>query len=213
MTPTRSRSASTQRLPSDEVYCIYPHPEACIHYKSGKKLPFTYEAVMNERSLLFIGKTAENKCICIKFVRRYGLDVHLWFARKQHAPELVAFENLDGGWFMVVMELLDESWIRLVDAKDPPADLKDMIYADVTELHQENMVHGDLRDTNIMVKTDGESSFMVLDYDWAGTQGKARYPAFTNKAPELGRPSDVEDGVFVTTQHDVLMLQHMFRDL
>jgi len=47
---------------------------------------------------------------------------------------------------MVVMEFLDESWSTMVDGKDDR--LKDVIHHAIDKLHQEDMVHGDLRCTN-----------------------------------------------------------------
>jgi RIO-like serine/threonine protein kinase len=55
------------------------------------------------------------------------------------------------------------------------------------------MVHGDVRETNVMVKDSG-LEFMLVDYDWVGSQGHAGYPRHVNKAVKLGRPEDVEDG-------------------
>ena len=212
--PRTRRSAtntSTKKSPAPDVYYIYPHPRAFIHRASGKLQVFTYETIMNGRSFLFTGKTAENKNICIKFVRRYGLDVHLWFARKGYAPELIAFDTLSDGWFMVVMDLLDKSWIHLADVEDPPGDLQHLIRSVLIQLHQEKMVHGDLRDTNIMVKSDEKLKFMVLDYDWAGTQGEVKYPLFVNTTRGLWRPSDVEDDVLISDRHDLAMVENMFR--
>ncbi len=209
---TRSTTLrSTQGSPSSDVFRVYPHPTEFSRHESGERLSFTYEAEMDERSLLFKGKAMDNKRICIKFVRRYGKDVHLWFARRGSAPELIAFETLPGGWYMVVMELLDTSWILLADMERRPQELKRRIHVDLVELHQQKMVHGDLRDTNIMVREGLE--FMVLDFDWAGGLGEVMYPPFINKARELGRPADVDDGVLISAQHDLYMLEKMFKDV
>jgi hypothetical protein len=85
----------------------------------------------------------------------------------------------------------------------------DRIHAAISELHQSQMVHGDIRATNVMVK-DGGLEFMLVDYDWAGSHGEVRYPRHINKAPELGRPEDVEDCHLILPRHDELMLEKMF---
>lgn len=54
---------------------------------------------------------------------------------------------------MVVMEFLDESWSTLVDGIDR---LKNDIHHAIDKLHQEDMVHGDLRCTNVMWKKIGD---------------------------------------------------------
>jgi hypothetical protein len=89
---------------------IFPHPNTFTNHE-GVQCSFTYEGEMAGRALLFKGKTDEGKPICIKFVRTYGKEVHLWFAAKGFAPPLIAYEKLPGGWYMVVMGLLDDSWV------------------------------------------------------------------------------------------------------
>jgi RIO-like serine/threonine protein kinase len=181
-------NSPTKKTPFTEPDVIYPYPKTFIHRETAEKQEFMFEAEMNRRSLLFTGKIiADNKRICIKFVHQYGSQVHLWFAHHHHAPDLIACDTLDGGrWWMVVMELLDVSWICLADAKNPSILLKDSILSTIKNLHSAGMVHGDLHDMNIMVKRDGGKEFMVLDYDWAGIDGQVRSPLFVNKAPDLG---------------------------
>jgi tRNA A-37 threonylcarbamoyl transferase component Bud32 len=41
----------------------------------------------------------------------------------------------------------------------------------VTFLHQAGYVHGDVHDTNIMVK-DRSQGFKLVDFDWSGRIGK-----------------------------------------
>lgn len=162
--------------------------------------------------MLFKGKTAADKQICIKFVRRYGQDVHLWCAKEGFAPHLIAFEKLLGDWYMVVMDFLDISWrpISAAERKDDGA-LEGKIRDALVKLHQHHMVHGDVRDTNIMVRDSGrELEFMLIDFDWAGELGTVKYPRLVNKAPELGRPTDVEDGELINAEHDLVMLRHLF---
>jgi hypothetical protein len=188
---------------------IFPHPNTFTNHE-GVRCSFTYEGEMAGRALLFKGKTDEGKPICIKFVRTYGKEVHLWFAAKGFAPPLIAYEKLPGGWYMVVMGLLDDSWV--------PFDIKTIANVErfksrfqtvIAELHKENKVHGDIRETNVMVK-DGGDGFMLVDYDWAGEQGEAKYPRHVNKAPALNRPDDVEDGKLILSEHDRWMLMNMF---
>ena len=49
-----------------------------------------------------------------------------------------------------------------------------------TLLHQVGYVYGDLRDTNLMVRKDGQSGFMLVDFDWAGKFGEVCYPMNVN---------------------------------
>jgi hypothetical protein len=217
----RSRKAqpttkpSTQQSPSPQIYRIFPYPDAFSPRGPGnhQQVTFTYDKEMEGRKLLFMGKTVDGR-ICIKFTHRYGVDVHQWCADQGFAPRLIAHKMLPGGWLMVVMELLEEElWTTLFGSKRHQSGLKDGIHAAVVQLHQNKMVHGDLRNMNIMVKKDGTAGFMLVDYDWAGYEGKVKYPRHVNKAPELGWPQDVEDGAQILARHDLHMLEYMFRSL
>jgi tRNA A-37 threonylcarbamoyl transferase component Bud32 len=111
---------------------------------------------------------------------------------------------------MVIMELLDESWIRLSESKGPREHLKEVIHAAIVALHQQGMVHGDLRDTNVMVKKASGQEFMLVDFDWAGTEDQAVYPIFVNKAPDIGRLVDADDDRPIIAAHDDIMFERIF---
>jgi len=91
----------------------------------------TYEGNLAGRHLFFKGSIDEGKKpVCIKLVRRYGVDVHRWCAGKGIAPELFGFQKLPGGWYLVVMELLEKPWELLWEQKryltfSPSEELKD----------------------------------------------------------------------------------------
>jgi RIO1 family len=193
-------------VPEGPMPFVPPYPAMFTPYGGHGQHPFDYEAEIAGRSLLFKARTKDGKPICIKFVRRYGKDVHLWCAAKGFAPKLIAYEALPGGWYMVVMDLLDELWVPLAETTKHAEGLKERIHAAISELHQAQMVHGDVREMNVMVKDNGVE-FMLVDYDWAGSHGCVRYPRHVNR---LGRPEDVEDGRLILTQHDELMLAMMF---
>ena len=56
----------------------------------------------------------------------------------------------------------------------------------IQALQEQNMVHADLRPKNVMVKVDEqgcmttEPVLSLIDFDWAGTVGEARYPPSLN---------------------------------
>jgi len=71
-------------------------------------------------------------------------------------------------------------------------------------LHQNNFVHGDLRDTNVFLDSkSGQVKF--LDFDWSGEDGKAVYPSFLN--PDVFWHSDVKFKGKVKKEHDVHFLE------
>ena len=179
--------------------------------ESGEWHSFTYEEEMEGGKLLFSGRKQAGEWICIKFVRRYGKEVHIWCAGKGIAPKLMGFEVLPGGWYMVVMEYLDQTWVSFDDDKVKGIKgVKERFAMAIAELHEAGMVHGDIREVNVMVKEGGEG-FKLVDFDWAGIFGEVRYPRHINKVAELGRPEDVLDGELILMKHDLSMMEKMFR--
>lgn len=175
------------------------------------QVEFSYTGIEEGNSLIFTGKTDKKDRIWIKFVQRYGKEVHDWCSQQGFAPKLLGLETLPGGWFMVVMEHLDQTWICLADSKTCREDLRGPIQAAITRLHQEGrMVHGDIRNTNIMVKGTGEPGFMLVDFDWAGRIGEVNYPKFLNPDPAIGRPIAAKDCTPILAEHDDHMFQQLF---
>ena len=79
---------------------------------------------------------------------------------------------------MAVMEMIGEDYFPL---SPPPYSHSEDITQKLTSLHQANYVHGDVRDTNIMVKKDGVRGFKLVDFDWSGRGpiSNERLPGFT----------------------------------
>lgn len=87
-------------------------------------------------------------------VRRYSQAVHEKCVQMGITPKLRGFEEVGGGWKMVVMDALDEEYETL-DRKALPADTRERIRERLHELHQVSFVRGDVRDLNIMVRKGG----------------------------------------------------------
>lgn len=207
------------RLPPRNNYRLFPYPTTFIPLlgpSKGEQVEFSYTKDVGDNTLIFTGQTKNMGQIWIKFVRRYGKEVHQWCLERGLAPKLLGFEKLAGGWLMVVMEHLDEPWVHLSNTDNPwsHAELKGPIQAVITQLHEEGcMVHGDIRETNIMVKKTGGSDFMLVDFDWAGRIGEVKYPKFLSPDPAIGRPAAAEDCTPILPEHDDHMLQHAFSQL
>lgn len=71
------------------------------------------------------------------------------------------------------------------------------------------MVHGDLRDVNILLKNGDPSQLRLVDFDWADKIGEARYPKFLSTDVDLGRPNDVEAFEFIKPEYDLHMIQNL----
>jgi hypothetical protein len=89
---------------------------------------------MGDSKLLFSAETADDEKICIKFVHHYSKDVHTFCASEGFGPTLKGFEELPGRWQMVVMEMIEEDYCRLMDF--PPYSHFDYIIGKPSSLHQ-----------------------------------------------------------------------------
>jgi len=164
---------------------------------------------MDPAKLLFAVQRTDGKMLCIKFVRRYSKEVHERCTSGGFAPALYGFENLPGGWYMVVMEMITDDYCCLGELSAPYARHEDLATA-LQSLHQQRRVHGDIRNTNIMVKRDGSPGFKLVDFDWSGTIGQIRYPMNVYRGKRLWRPDGAEDGQLILAEHDIQMLHAMF---
>jgi hypothetical protein len=195
--------------PEDLESSLFPDPRTYRSLETDSTVEFKYTDHMDANKLLFIGKTNNGERICIKFVRRYSRAAHEKCATMGIAPKLRGFEGIGAGWTMVIMDALDEEY-KTFDKNTLPANTRENIEAGLTKLHQAHYVHGDVRDVNIMVRQDGKPGFMLVDFDWAGIIGEVLYPANVNKR-DVERPDDVFDGAPIKSEHDMAMLEYMFR--
>ncbi|KAG1755294.1 uncharacterized protein EDB91DRAFT_285621 [Suillus paluster] len=215
---TKLYSQPIPRLEAEDIGCPYPRSYTC---SSGQIQEFSYdETQMFRDRLIFFGETvgdAARKKICIKFVRYYCREAYNFCASKGHAPELIAYKPLAGGWNMVIMDALDiddgrsmqrPGLYRPLSAILDRQPLKETITSLIEELHKQGYVHGDVRDTNLFAR-DNED-FMLLDFDWAGPIQEARYPMYVDRQ-DIRRPDGARDGEKIMAEHDMDMLKYIFR--
>jgi serine/threonine protein kinase len=142
----------------------------------GFQITQVLETGLEGKRLLYLATTdRDQKKILLKFSRWYSKNLHMFCASIKHAPELLAFERLPGGWFGVAMEYFPSA-DRIVDSKDlcdyGEKWLKD-IDTVVKQFHAQGYVHGDLRPPNFIVN-DGR--LFLIDFDWGGKEGEATFP-------------------------------------
>jgi serine/threonine protein kinase len=120
---------------------------------------------------------ADKQLVLIKFARWHSIELHRFCAKSGHAPQILAFERLPGGWFAVAMEYI-EFGVPITDLSLLPAH-RDRWMAKLLDLmdsfHEKDFVHSDLRDVNIICKND---SVMLIDFGWGGKEGEASYPTW-----------------------------------
>ena len=157
--------------------------------------------------LSYIAQTpgADSARILIKFVQRYSIALHEFCAKSGRAPQILAFERLPGGWWAVAMEYI-ESACPIADAPDLRAHLNDWIEnikGLMSDFHDAGLVHGDLRDANIICNGD---SVMLIDFDWSGKDGEVSYPTLQlNDELVRGRRFD---NLIIRKEDDIHLLNY-----
>jgi len=119
---------------------------------------FVYEKQIDQKRA-FIAHLRDNPedKISVKFAPRYCEDAHRAAHAHIFALKLRAVERFVDGWVMVVMDDISHQYCEI---KRRP--LRTNVYQTVQKalalLHADGFVHGDVRETNIMVKRDGVDS-------------------------------------------------------
>ena len=151
-----------------------------------------------------------NTGLIVKFTRTYCIEAHtICHSFHRAAPQLYAMEELAGGWFIVVMELL--RGFDIYFPLDRP--LHDELEAVIANLHAHGYVHGDLRVCNILVGLWEDSAHLadrrrricLIDFDWTGKEGSTRYPGFMNHQ-DVEWPDGASDNLPLQKAHDVHFL-------
>ena len=181
----------------------------------GASHNFVYEEQIDQKRA-FIAHLRDNPedKIFVKFSRRYGEDAHKVAHAHGFAPKLRSVERFADGWVMVVMDDVSHQYYGIKGRR-----LEKDVYKAVKEalalFHKDGYVHGDLRETNIMVKRDGVDSeglgdTILVDFDWAGKENTVRYPSdITLNHPDIPRPMGIERGGLISSAHDDQMLEFL----
>lgn len=138
--------------------------------------------------------------VYIKFVPKYGEEVHNLLFQHGLAPELRWCGEVIGGPMMVIMDEVAGNNIQDALASNEPVTEADVAGVDrALSVLGDTFVHGDLRPSTVILKPtpDGAKEAYIIDFKWAGKSGEARYPyGFIENAPEELR------GKLITRQHD-----------
>ena len=168
----------------------FPHPTSS-KAKGGTLTRFRYLASLEEDAgcVTYLadipneaGVTVDPVKVVIKFVARYGEEVHKFLADKGYAPALRYCGSLPGtklsGIFpgpaqcaapglclrsdlmhMVVMDYIPPQ-------SNTPRDVRGQIETILNLLHSEGYVFGDLQKRNILFDADGKVK--LIDFNWCG---------------------------------------------
>lgn len=190
---------------------FYPY-QSSYKAEDGTSVKFKYMERIHPDKLLFLCQSDQDENLCVKFTKRYSPDAHRCCADKGMAPRLYATETLPGDWTMVVMEYLaSPEYTCVASSRRDPA-ITESVKRAADILHQGGFVHGDIRNLNLMVRkgsNQDEWKVKIIDFDWAGKVGDARYPPNVNRR-EIRRPKGVKDGELILQEHDREMIEYIF---
>ncbi|KAJ2931074.1 hypothetical protein H1R20_g5986, partial [Candolleomyces eurysporus] len=166
---------------------FFPYPTCYTDRLTSEKVDFSYVKPLedSDHCVTFLVKTAEisREFAVVKFVSRYGADVHDFLAQKGHAPRLRYHGSLDddeaaddalergmgqppdglfvGPLKMVVMDYVETP--KTVKLSQPHRKQVEEI---LRLLHPAGYVFGDLRAQNVLC--DIQDKVKLIDFNWAG---------------------------------------------
>jgi len=179
---------------------------------NGQEIGFTCSARLQEGGLIFsasINEPGSGECI-IKFASQYSKAAHNYLASRGLAPMLRQCIQISVDWTVVVM---DRSECRLLSnmtlSKAQQEKVRSKVQYIVCMLHEGGFVHGDIRDTNLLVDhgslVSEDVKVHLIDFDWAGHLGEAKDPIGIN-CKTVKRPEEVKGGELITKEHDYDMV-------
>ncbi|GBE89357.1 hypothetical protein SCP_1600180 [Sparassis crispa] len=202
------------------------HPEGALEFVAR----FDYEGrkIDNYRRSLFRA-TFDGKPVLVKFCETYNERAHRMLADIGLAPKLYFCAQICGHVNMIIMEFVDsrDTHHQFSGKELPPSVMRDVKRA-VDELHRSGLIFGDLRRPNIMVVTnhlhvveaartekdtaaDAGLGAMLIDFDWAGDDDQAQYPALLNDSGEISWADGVAPAARMKKQHDLGMIEKLNR--
>ncbi|KAK1217271.1 hypothetical protein PQX77_020063 [Marasmius sp. AFHP31] len=202
------------------------HLNTPTDHRARRSYPYmaSYEIYGRESVVAFKSRLDENRLVftvahggsdyIVKFTQRYSKEVHQYLASLGFAPKLFQCKVLPGGWIAVLMER--SKYTQVVElSKDHTELVKRRVSEIVQMLHGQDLVHGDILATNLLVDEDsltrgGDVKVHFVDFDWAGRVGEAKYPFGVNIYDMfMKRPTGVEGGGIITKEHDMAMVSRL----
>ncbi|TDL14986.1 hypothetical protein BD410DRAFT_733325 [Rickenella mellea] len=210
---------------------FYPYPTSFVEH--GKLTHFDYLKMLEDdpTCVTYLAKIRReedkssdiNKLIVVKFVDRYGYDVHQFLATKYHSPQLRYYGPLEvddslgnntspappttaspGNLLNSPMNMVIMDYVK---PHRRPADAHAQLEAILTDLHIEGYVFCDLREPNILFDKDGK--VQLIDLNWAGSKLAefVKYPL--NLSSNISWAHGVAALMPIRPQHDWDMLRKL----
>ena len=146
--------------------------------------------------------------VVVKFAYTYSREGHNLLAQSDPplAPRLWFCEKVESiGMYVVVMDFVASQDCGMSAAER--TSLRDAVEL----LHTRDLVFGDLRDPNVL-RCPGGGVFLI-DFDWCGKVGEARYPSDINLNKDYGMPwhKDVRRRGLIEKEHDMHLLEALLK--
>ncbi|KAG8731859.1 hypothetical protein FRC11_001924 [Ceratobasidium sp. 423] len=206
-------------LPED-LYRFFPYIQSV--QGSNGMINFKYKDTLGGPGVVrpvFEATTEDGRAIVVKFAQFYNFEAHQLLAAQSLAPKLLSLRAEPvGGLVMIVMEFCGTSLDYYFDSTGPglEPDAQGQVQRDVKKaldlLHANNLVFGDLRPPNVLVVPASKGTFhgQLVDFEWCGIEGKARYPVGMNESKRIRWPAGVEKGSLLSQEHDIDMFEKLF---
>lgn len=172
---------------------------------------FRYRSQSEESTLVFRAHIGTRPVVV-----KYSADVHRFLSDLLLAPALLHCERIPGDWLFVIMdEALYGALYKLRPSLAIPQQEK--VWTETKRvarlLHENGFVHGDIRDSNILIDTNSLDADNVklhfIDFDWAGRVERVKYPMGVNTT-SVKRPATVKYDALITKEHDIAMVENLF---
>jgi len=142
--------------------------------------------------------------VVVKFAISYCEEAHKLLASKGLAPALWYCQQVDAvGMWVVVMDWVEGNYVD-VPIKD--TSIAQSLRSALDMLHAKDLVFGDLRAPNVLVNPQ-KNTVMLIDFDWCGAVGIARYPPHIMLIPDYKWHEGVKRGGEIRKVHDKHMLE------
>ena len=146
--------------------------------------------------------------VVVKFAYRYSRAAHELLAQHDPplAPRLWFCEKVASvGMHVVVTDCIADFDRDSALSAAERASARDA----VALLHRHGLVFGDLRRPNVLRRGDG--GVRLIDFDWCGKAGEARYPSDINmnEGTDISWHPDVRRGGLIQKEHDVYLLDRL----
>ena len=176
----------------------YPYITGCDEFT------FSYVARLvphNSQQLVYKAKREDNgDLLVVKFTGAYNEEAHRLLHANGYAPALYYVGRTVHDLYMVVMQYVEGT-------QPSQGGLTEAQYEDVKKavelLHAKDIVFGDLRTPNVLVK-DEDGYALLLDFDDCGRDEKDQYPFDINMS--LSWAAGVGPGTIMKKKHDIDML-------